>query len=268
MAKTVLALVPHPDDAEYFAGGLLARFVEEGSTVYLVVSTDGCCGSFEFGKQELIAIRAEESKRAAEVLGAQPPILLGYPDFELDCLPAGVLREKFIRQIRTIRPDVVVAEDPYAIVEPHPDHRQVAWAASDAIEYAALPLVHPEHLKDGLEPYFVPEKYFYAENNPRANKVIDISATFEKKIAALAQHKSQIVFLVEGLYRQARQAGVDIGAALGEGASDPLTAFTWGMKTEAAQVGEKAGYLYGEAFRYERYHPFVEMILASQSEEA
>ncbi len=174
MAKKVLALTPHPDDAEYFAGGLLAKLVDEGAQVSMVIATDGRCGSNQYGKEELASIRMEEARAAAKVLGAQAPIFLGHPDFELDRLPAGLLREEFIRQIRAIRPDVVVAEDPFALLETHPDHRQVAWAASDAIEYAALPLIHPEHLQAGLQPHFVIEKYFYAENNPLANRIVDI----------------------------------------------------------------------------------------------
>ena len=261
MPKMVLALMPHPDDAEYFAGGLLAQFAQQGDGVIIVIATDGRCGSYQYGREELIPIRAEEARHAAEVLGAQPPVFLGHPDFELDRLPAGVLREEFIRQIRRIRPDVVVAEDPFGVLETHPDHRQVARAAAEAVEYAALPLVHPEHKMEGLEPHFVTEKYFYAEHNPHGNKIVDISATFERKMAALGKHQSQVVFLVEGILRQARQAGLDLGAIPGGGAGDPLAALTWGQSFQAAQVGEKAGFQYGEAYRYERYHPLVEMFL-------
>ena len=149
-------------------------------------------------------------RRAAAVLGAEPPILLGYPDMELDTLPAGVLREKFIRTIRQLKPDVLVAEDPYAPFEPHPDHRAVAWAATEAINYAGLPLVHPEHLAEGLALHLVVEKYFYANVPTLANKCIDISEALARKLAALAEHKSQMVFLVAGVMREAEVAGLDI----------------------------------------------------------
>jgi LmbE family N-acetylglucosaminyl deacetylase len=261
--KLILALVPHPDDAEFYAGGTLAKMIAEGARAIIAVATDGRCGSFECGSDALIRLRAEEAKQAAAVLGAEPPILLGYPDMGLDSLPPGLLREQFIRLIRQYKPDVVFAEDPFAPGEVHPDHRATAWAASDAIHYASLPLVHPEHLAEGLQPHFVPEKYFYAENPTKANKIVDISSTMEKKLAALAEHKTQMTFLVEDVLRQACIAGLDLEALLGEAVHDPMAAISWALKAQAAEIGQRAGVQYGEAFRYARFHPFVEALLPS-----
>ena len=144
---TALALVPHPDDAEFYAGGLLAKLIAEDARVYIVVATDGRRGSFEVDTGTLIAARAEEMRRAAAALGAEPPILLGYPDGELDTLPAGVLREQFIRVIRQLRPDVVVAQDPYAalsrtrIIAPWRGPRPRRWTRAPAA-------VSPRHLAE------------------------------------------------------------------------------------------------------------------------
>jgi LmbE family N-acetylglucosaminyl deacetylase len=154
---------PHPDDAEFYAGGTIARMVQEGVKAYLVIATDGRVGSYEHDSHSLVQIRAEEARQAAKVLGAEPPIFLGYPDMGLDRLPPGVLREQFIRLIRQYQPDVVIAEDPFTGIDVHPDHRAVAWAASDAVNYSQLPLMHPEHLAEGLQPHFVSEKYFYTD---------------------------------------------------------------------------------------------------------
>ena len=106
---------------------------------------------------------------------------------------------------------------------------------------------------------------FFSDDLADANKVVDISKTFERKIAALTEHKSQIKFLVEGISNEARLAGVDLAGLLGAAASNHLMAFTWAMQTQAAGVGQKAGFTYGEAFRYVRFHPFVENILSTQS---
>ena len=262
MSATVLALVPHPDDAEFYAGGLLAKLAAEGARVHIVVATDGRRGSFEADSETLIAARAEEMRRAAAVLGAEPPILLGYPDMELDTLPAGTLREKFIRAIRQLRPDVVVAEDPYAPFEPHPDHRAVAWAATEAINYAGLPLVHPEHLAEGLALHLVVEKYFYANVPTLANKCIDISEALPRKLAALAEHKSQMVFLVAGVMREAEVAGLELRAMFGDSADDPAALLAWAMQVEAAKVGQQFGVPYGEVYRFERFTPLIESVLA------
>jgi LmbE family N-acetylglucosaminyl deacetylase len=210
-------------------------------------------------------MRAEEGRRAALTLGAEPPIMLGYPDLELDHLPPGVLREAFVRAIRQYRPDVVITEDPFAPYDPHPDHRAVAWAASDAVSFSQLPLMHPEHLEQGLQPHFVVEKYFYSEHPPSTNRVVDISATMDVKLKALAEHKSQVTFLVEGVVRQARLAGLDVEAVLGSMAAIGSAAMEWALRAEAAEVGTRIGVAYGEAFRYARFDPLVENLLSRQS---
>jgi N,N'-diacetylchitobiose non-reducing end deacetylase len=263
MDKTVMALVPHPDDAEWYAGGLLANFRKfDNAKIIIVIATDGCRGSYEYDHSVLVALRQTEACQAADILGAEQPIFLRYHDFELDRLPAGILRENFIRLIRQWRPDVVIAEDPYPPGEPHPDHRAISYAAADAINYAGLPLLHPEHLVEGLKPHFVTEKYYYSESSIGTNKIIDISETMDIKLDALAAHKSQISFMTEGLVRQAQLSGLDLEKISRNMPEDPQQAFNGFFKTQAAEIGKQIGARFAEAFRYERFHPLVESMLS------
>ncbi|MGQ9467130.1 MAG: PIG-L deacetylase family protein [Anaerolineae bacterium] len=261
MPKTVLILTPHPDDAEIFAGGTIAKMVAEGARAIIVIASSGNKGSFEYDAETLATVRREEAIRAAAVLGAEPPVFLEHPDLEVGLLPPGALREQFVRLIRRYKPDIVIAEDPLYIAEVHPDHRAVARAASEAVNFCHLPLFHPEHLGEGLEPHFVVEKYFYTPDPAGANKIVDITDTIEKKLAAVAEHKSQVRFLVEDVMRQAQLAGLDLKATWGPLAEDPWMAMAWALRSEAAQIGQRAGFAYGEAFRYVRFHPIVESLL-------
>lgn len=265
MPKIALVLVPPPDDAEFYAGGTIAQMARAGARVVMVIATDGRKGSFEHDGESLARLRSEEALRAAKVMGAEPPIGLGHPDMELDRLPAGQLREQFVREIRRHKPDLLIAQDPFTSREIHPDHRAVAWAASEAAAFASLPLLYPEHSAQGLEPHFVVEKYFYTDSPSGANKIVDVSDTLGVKLAALAEHKSQMTFLVEDVFRQARLAGLDVRTILGEAAHDPMAAMTWAMEMQAAEVGGRIGVKFGEAFRYERFHPLVETLLAGQT---
>ncbi len=285
MPKTVLVFTPHPDDAEFYAGGTIAWFAKEGDRVIIVIASDGRRGSFTHSSEKLAPIRIEETQRAAQVLGVEPPILLSHPDMELDKLASGRLREEFIRLIRQHRPEVVIAQDPFVPYEPHPDHRAVAWAASDAIHYAHLPLLHPEHLSMGLQPHFVAEKYYYAEFpsetrfQPLSTKsglesrgfihvAVNITQTIDTKMAALAEHKSQMEFLVEEVLRQTAllgPAGPDLQKVMSDAAGDPATAMSWFIKAQAARIGQKIGVSFGEAFRYERFHPVIESFLTHQA---
>jgi LmbE family N-acetylglucosaminyl deacetylase len=260
----LLVFSPHPDDAEFFAGGTIARLVSEGAEAWIVVVSDGRRGSFEHDSETLARLRKEEATRGAAALGAHEPIWLGHADLELDLLAPGTLREQFIRLIRQHRPDVVIAEDAFFPIEVHPDHRAVALAASDAVSFAYLPLMHPEHLEEGLEPHFVVEKYFYAAAPSAVNKIVDITGTMDRKLAAMGEHKSQVEFLVEDVMHQARLAGIDVRAILGDAAQDPMAALAWAIQAEASQVGERGGFPYGEAFRYVRFHPLVESLLGNQ----
>jgi LmbE family N-acetylglucosaminyl deacetylase len=263
MPRRVLVLAPHPDDAEFFAGGTIARFAREGERVVLVIASDGRKGSFEHAAEALADVRRQEARAAAEVLGVEEVIFLGHPDLELDTLPAGLLRGEFIRLIRQHRPHAVITQDPFAVMDVHPDHRAVAWAASDAIHFAMLPLVRPEDSREGLDPHFVAEKYFYAEVGGAENKVIDISQTMDIKLAALAEHASQMTFLVEEIRRQAGLAELDVSAVLGSGSDDPMTAVAWAMRSQAAEIGKRIGVPYGEAFRFTRFHPLIESLLSA-----
>jgi LmbE family N-acetylglucosaminyl deacetylase len=267
MPEIVLALAPHPDDAEIFCGGTLAKFASEGATIHIVVATDGRKGSFLEESDELAALRAEEMRRGAAALGAQPPVLLGFPDMELDTLRPGVLREHFVRYIRKFRPDIVFAQDPYALYESHPDHRAVAWAALEAINSAPLPLAYPQHLAEGLQPHLVREKYFYGPELPGANTIVDTTYFIERKIASVAEHRSQVVFLVEGIARQAAMAGLDIHQVAGGTAGGPVDLLAYGLRAQDAVVGKKIGVAYGEAYRWARYHALVEGALAQATAE-
>lgn len=261
--KTVLVFAPHPDDAEYYAGGTLALMAQQGHRVVIVTVTSGDKGSYRHTAAELAALRQEEAKKAADILGAADILFLGHHDQELDLLPAGVLREQFTRLVRQYQPDVLVAEDVRYIDESHPDHRAVARAAADAIAYASLPLVYPEHAEAGLKPHFVTEKLFYSESPVLIDKVIDITSTFECKMQALAAHQSQVEFLVEDILQQAEIAGLGSHELVAAASQDPLAALTLVIHQQAAAAGSRAGYALGEAYRYERFHPIIESLLIS-----
>lgn len=261
MKKVVLCIVPHPDDAEIYAGGTLAKMAREGDRVVIAVTTDGVKGSFELESKELISARHDEMIESARLLGAEEPIFLGYTDFELDQLAPGVLRERYIYLIRKIKPDVVITEDPFWLGEPHPDHRAVALAAMEAINYARLPRIYPQHMVEGLQPHVVVEKYFYSEEPARFNKIVDISATFDLKVTAVAAHLSQVEFLVDGLLAEAKMAGVNLEQTLGEIAKDKSALLAFGLRMQASQLGAAHGMELAEGFHYERFHPLVEALI-------
>ena len=187
--KVLLSIQAHPDDTDFFAGGTVAKFIENGWTVIYVSVTDGAKGTFDHDiKPETLAkVRMEEQRRAAKVLGVEDTIFLGYEDTTLH--PNLELRGELIKIIREVRPSIVMTHDAWKPYEVHPDHRCTGIVATEAATFASLPHVNPEHLEIGLKPHRVEAIYLFDTVNP--NTVIDTMDVMEKKIKALSEHRSQ-----------------------------------------------------------------------------
>jgi len=249
---SALVLTAHADDCEFFAGGLVAKLVDEGYDVVEVIATDNSRGSFELDRRSLVRqSRDEEARRAAEVLGKRDVVFLGHPDGYLDEIPKNELRELYIEHIRELQPAVLLTFDPFAPFEEHPDHRHVATAAHEAVSFAHLPLYCPEQLDRGLLTHLVPERYYFAKAPVHANTVIDITPHIDRKLEALCAHESQMRMMVEELRRSFQATGKHpelLEALDPEHFRPPLELL---IRAWARSVGKKAGYEYGEEFRYE-----------------
>ncbi|MCZ7582723.1 MAG: PIG-L family deacetylase [Deltaproteobacteria bacterium] len=249
----VLIFTAHADDCEFLCGGTAAKFAAEGRDVYEVITTNNERGTYELTREQIISdSRDKEAREAARVLGKKDIFFLEYPDGFLADYPINEIREKFMRFVRKIKPYTVITFDPWAPFEPHPDHRVVAYAAMEAAGFSALPLYHPEHRDDGLEPHMVAEFYYFAKNPINANKVVDISAFMDKKIESLCAHDSQMRLIVDDMRRSLEAIGEapEEMALLDRDNYGP--AIEMFVRSWGAKVGEAAGYEYAEEFRYER----------------
>jgi len=135
-------IVAHPDDIEFGCVGTAARGVQAGCEVAYVLVTSGDVGiaRTELTRAEAAAIREAEQLAAAEVVGGKEVVFLGEPEgMVVNTLD---LRRRLVREIRRLKPEVVVCGDPTVLFVDnsyinHPDHRAVATAALDAIFPAA-----------------------------------------------------------------------------------------------------------------------------------
>jgi LmbE family N-acetylglucosaminyl deacetylase len=189
--------------------------------VRLVVVNAGDKGSFDASTDpgDLTEQRAREVAAAAEVMGLAGVEMLGVPDGEaLNDLP---LRGRLVGLVRRLRPDVVIAPDPTAVFfgdsyVNHRDHREVGWAVLDAVAPAAAsPLYFPE---EG-PPYQVPTVLL--SGTLEADAWVDVTATIDAKVAAVACHASRVgddPELVADLLRaRTTEAGAIVGVAHAEG---------------------------------------------------
>jgi LmbE family N-acetylglucosaminyl deacetylase len=250
--KVVLSVAAHGDDAEFMAGGTLANMAAEGHAVYQVIATDNDRGSFRLSTDELQAIARPEAEAAAAALGMQSVFMLGYTDGDLGDVKQTVLRGQIMRLIRQLKADVIFCWDPFAPFEDHPDHRAIAWATSDASHYARLPLYHPEHLEEGLEPHRVPEWYWYSKARWKTNKLVDVSDTMDHKLEALYGYECQMVLTLDGFLDEARAAGVDEAQLAPINPNDYRPWIDMAMRALGGKLGAEIGTAYAEAFRYQR----------------
>lgn len=214
----VLVVAAHPDDAEFGAGGSVARWAREGRGVVYVVCTDGEKGTSDrsVDVRDLAARRRREQEAAGRTLGVARVVFLGYPDQGLEDTPE--FRKDIVRAIRVFRPQTVVTSDPYRRYLWHRDHRIAGQVVLDAVfPYARDHLAYPDLLEEGLEPHKVREILFWAAE--QVNFKVDITEAFDRKVAALECHTSQ----VDGFpFTDARSWLMDRARAAAEGESYEL----------------------------------------------
>lgn len=222
-----MVIVAHPDDADFGPAGTAAAWIDAGSVGWLVCCTSGDQGGEDPDADplELAAVREAEQRAAADVIGYAGVSFLHQPDGALANDLA--LRELLVREIRTFRPDAVLATDPETIFHRdggvnHVDHRAAGIAAVDAVYPAARnPMAFPSLARNGLAAHVVRRLYLFWSERPDA--WVDISATLDRKLAALAAHRSQIRDL-DGLADRIRAWAAEEGEPVGLAAAESLRA--------------------------------------------
>ena len=127
---SMLVIAPHQDDETIGCGGALALQVRAGRSAYVVLLHDGADGHDELGmtRPELVALRNEESRRAAAVIGMEPPIFLSHADLEAS---AQIAAEEIGAIISDRKVDTVFV--PF-MLDGHPDHRKTNYILAAALK--------------------------------------------------------------------------------------------------------------------------------------
>jgi bacillithiol biosynthesis deacetylase BshB1 len=213
----VLAIGAHPDDIEIACGGTVALLVGQGLKVGFLHLTRG-----EMGTRGTAAERQQEAEAAASALGVTS---LQY----LDCGDAGlrttaVEEDALIEVLRARRPQLVLGP---TSGDRHPDHGRAHTLVRDACFYAGLARRGEGEAHRPAAVYS-----FMQHDSFTPSFVVDVSSTWEAKMAALAAYQSQLFQKGENrtepatkvasrAYREAivgraRHFGLMIGAEFGE----------------------------------------------------
>jgi LmbE family N-acetylglucosaminyl deacetylase len=191
MAPSALAVAAHPDDIELMMAGTLALLGRAGWNLHYLVVANGSCGTATLQREAIIALRAEEARQAAAVLGATLHESL-VDDAQIYYTPALVARVAAV--VRRVRPEILLAPSPHDYMEDHVNASRLAVSAAfyrgmrnfttdpplepvtgEVAVYHALPWGLKDPLGVAVRPHLV----------------VDIADVLEVKRQALACHRSQ-----------------------------------------------------------------------------
>lgn len=243
MKPIALAVLAHPDDAEFLCAGTLIRLRQDhGYELHVATMTPGDCGSAEHQPFEIANLRRAEGAAAAKSIGAAYHCL---EEADLRVIYGERALDKVVRLLCALRPTIVFTHNPD---DYHLDHEQTSVIVRAATFAAPIknffqdgfgnrsltappPLDHIPHLYycDPLE-----GKDLFGRPVPPSFRV-DISKSIEQKSAMLACHESQRAWL-------RKHHGVDN--------------LVESMKAWSASQGQAAGVAYAEGFRQHLGHSY------------
>jgi LmbE family N-acetylglucosaminyl deacetylase len=193
--ERILVVTAHPDDVDFGAAGSIAAWTQAGVEVSYCILTDGDAGGFDeaITRADMARIRREEQTAAARQVGVSDIHFLCHPDGRL--VPTIELRRDISRVIRQVRPQRVVTQSPVRnyqrIFASHPDHLACGEATLCAVyPDSRNPFAHPELLEEGWKEHTVAEVWLMGGPDP--DTAVDCTDTFDRKVAALRSHVSQV----------------------------------------------------------------------------
>lgn len=186
----LLAIVAHPDDADIFCGGTIAKHADRGDTVTIAHMTRGEYGGLGSETEaEIAETRKAEACASGETLGADEVVFLGFEDGRVTYSLEN--RLQIVDTIRRYAPDVVLT---HFQDDMHPDHQATSRLVTDAYYMLSLPLAETEH-----PPCDPTNVYYFGKSSSsfEPSLFVDISGYEEQKRDAVEQHESQVEFLTE-----------------------------------------------------------------------
>ena len=206
MTHRIACVFAHPDDETFCVGGTIAKYAAAGIRTDLFCATNGDAGKNSSvpvsSREELAAIRIEETRAAARILGIASIEFPGYGDGTLHTVePTGLIGD-VVSFLRRTRPTIVIGFGPEGAPTGHRDHQAMSRVVTAAFFLSGLRTAFAEQIAGGLEPYSAARLYYHAwqypHRDPRlklesvpATAKIDNRPWLDKKLAAFLEHKTQ-----------------------------------------------------------------------------
>ena len=206
MSETVLVVAAHPDDEALGCGGTIARHIATGDQVHVLFLADG-----EAAREKAdISYRRDAANRSADALGISERIFLDWPDNKLDSVPLLDVVQSLEPHINRLNPSIIYT---HFSGDLNIDHRITA----QAVMTACRPQPGSMSALKRILSFEVLSSTEWSTNAPFVpNYWIDISATIENKMSALAPYDSEMrEYPHTRSYQNVRQLAGFRGASVG-----------------------------------------------------
>jgi LmbE family N-acetylglucosaminyl deacetylase len=250
--RTMVVVTAHADDFTIFAGGTLAKMIDDGYTAHLIRITNDEKDSYDLGAGETSRRNTVEMRAAADIIGIKDIYSLDFRNDEMDAISETEVRSRLILLFRKLKPWTLITFDPSAKYEENPDHKKTARAAEDAAWTAAGHLFLEEQFSLGLKQWAVLDRYYWARqlDDSDINKVVDITATIDRKIRAIQAHKTMMRHTAYATKEKLAQANLRLPLldTVDEASVNRLIDIQ--VRERAQAIGAKHKIQYAEEFHY------------------
>lgn len=181
MAETILFLCAHNDDQIIGGGGTFAKYASQGKKLKTIIFSYGEKSHPHLKRNVIVKARIKEAKKADKILGGKGLTFLGISEgkFSEEIRKYGI-KEKLIEIIAKEKPSKIFT---HSIDDPHPDHKAVYKLMAQILKERKLNC--DVYSFDVWNPLTIRKR-----NVPKL--VVDMTATFPKKIKAYDAHESQV----------------------------------------------------------------------------
>lgn len=195
--KTALAIAAHPDDIEFLMAGTLLALQEVGYSIHYLNLANGCCGTTQYARKEIIEIRRAEAQAAAASLGA---VFHDSLCNDLEIFYCHELLTRVASIVRDVEPDILLTHAPSDYMEDHMNTSRLAVTAAFARGMPNYPVQPPRAPTEQAVTVYHAQPYTH--HDPLGNLVhpelyVDVADWIERKVAALSLHVSQKKWLDE-----------------------------------------------------------------------
>ena len=248
--KVFALITPHLDDGPIFAGGTVAKLLNECYTGYFIRVSNDEKDSYNLTLGETVLANEQDAARFVETAGLKKRYDLQYRNHGLDDVSRMEIRVRLIFLFRLLKVDTVLSYDPWGHYEENPDHYVTAQAVEAACWMSADHLDFPEQFEVGLKAHAVKEKYYFARGPQLVNRVVDIAPTIKQKAAYIASCKNMITNMVKSTNASLESRGLRVPAFAGSQDAANEAFIQAAFIERDKRTGAKYGLDYAEEFHY------------------